>query len=77
MEKVTLGTRVVRGKDQVIHEMCDAIRVLAAKYRDAGSLEGLASAYLELSISRPACCASRRICRAGPNLRYKRKSKSY
>jgi glucokinase len=41
MEKVTLGTRVVRGKDQVIHEMCDAIRVLATKYRDAGSLEGI------------------------------------
>ena len=41
MEKVTLGTRVALGKDHVIHEMCDAIRALAAKYRDAGALQGI------------------------------------
>jgi glucokinase len=41
MEKVTLGTRVSRGKDDVIQEMCDAIRGIALKYRDAGSLQGI------------------------------------
>jgi glucokinase len=41
MEKVTLGTRVALGKDHVIREMCDAIRVLAVKYREAGSLQGI------------------------------------
>ncbi len=41
MEKVTLGTRVALGKDHVIREMCDAIRVLAVKYSDAGSLQGI------------------------------------
>jgi glucokinase len=41
MEKVTLGTRVALGKDHVIGEMCDAIRVLAAKYRGAGVLQGI------------------------------------
>jgi glucokinase len=41
MEKVTLGTRVALGKDHVIGEMCDAIRVLASKYRGAGVLQGI------------------------------------
>jgi glucokinase len=41
MEKVTLGTRVALGKDHVIHEMCDAIRVLAVKYGDVGTLQGI------------------------------------
>jgi glucokinase len=41
MEKVTLGTRVALGKDHVIHEMCDAIRVLAVKYRNVGTLQGI------------------------------------
>jgi glucokinase len=41
MEKVTLGTRVALGKDHVIHEMCDAIRVLAVKYADVGTLQGI------------------------------------
>ena len=41
MEKVTLGTRVALGKDHVIGEMCDAIRVLSAKYRGAGALQGI------------------------------------
>jgi glucokinase len=41
MEKVTLGTRVVLGKDHVIGEMCDAIRVLAAKYGSSFALQGI------------------------------------
>jgi glucokinase len=41
MEKVTLGTRVVLGKDHVIGEMCDAIRVLAAKYGGTSELQGI------------------------------------
>jgi glucokinase len=41
MEKVTLGTRVALGKDHVIHEMCDAIRVLAVRYRNVGTLQGI------------------------------------
>lgn len=41
MEKVTLGTRVALGKDHVIREMCDAIRTLAAKYRDSAALQGI------------------------------------
>jgi glucokinase len=41
MEKVTLGTRVALGKDHVIQEMCDAIRTLAAKYRDSAALQGI------------------------------------
>ncbi len=41
MEKVTLGTRVGLGKDHAIHEMCDAIRLLAAKYGDTSALQGI------------------------------------
>src|SRR6202045_251008 len=41
MEKVTLGTRVALGKDHVICEMCDAIRVLAAKYGSTFALQGI------------------------------------
>src|SRR5438876_6624555 len=41
LEKVTLGTRVALGKDRVIHDMCEAIRVLAVKYQDTGSLQGI------------------------------------
>jgi len=41
MEKVTLGTRVALGKDHVIHQMCDAIRLLATRYRDGGALQGI------------------------------------
>ena len=41
MEKVTLGTRVALGKDHVIHEMCDAIHLLTAKYRNTASLQGI------------------------------------
>jgi len=41
MEKVTLGTRVALGKDHVIGEMCDAIRVLAAKYGSTFALQSI------------------------------------
>jgi glucokinase len=41
MEKVTLGTRVGLGKGHAIREMCDAIRVLAAKYGDTSALQGI------------------------------------
>jgi glucokinase len=41
MEKVTLGTRVALGKDHVIGEMCDAIRVLATKYGSSFALQGI------------------------------------
>lgn len=41
MEKVTLGTRVALGKDHVIHEMCDAIHLLTAKYRNTAELQGI------------------------------------
>jgi glucokinase len=41
MEKVTLGTRVALGKDHVIREMCDAIRVLATKYGSTFALQGI------------------------------------
>ncbi len=41
MEKVTLGTRVALGKDHVIREMCDAIRVLASKYGSTFALQGI------------------------------------
>src|ERR1700675_4996991 len=41
IEKVTLGTRVALGKDHVIREMCDAIRVLASKYGANSTLQGI------------------------------------
>ncbi len=41
MEKVTLGTRVALGKDHVMGEMCDAIRVLASKYGANFTLQGI------------------------------------
>jgi len=37
LEKITLGTQVVLGRDQVLNDMCDAIQRLVAKYRDVGS----------------------------------------
>lgn len=36
LEKLTTGTQVSRGRDRVIGEMCDDIRVLAAKFTGAG-----------------------------------------
>lgn len=41
LEKVTLGTRLALGRDQVIHDMCEAIQWLAAKYRGKASLQGI------------------------------------
>ena len=41
LEKVTLGTRLALGRDQVIHDMCEAIRGLAAKYQGRASLQGI------------------------------------
>ena len=40
LEKVALGTQVVRGRDYVISEMCDAIRELAAKFSRSGRMIG-------------------------------------
>ncbi len=40
LEKITLGTKVILGRDQVINEMCDAIQRLSAQYRDTGKLLG-------------------------------------
>jgi glucokinase len=41
LEKVTLGTKVILGRDQVINEMCDAIQRLSAKYKGTGRLLGV------------------------------------
>ena len=40
LEKVTLGTKVVLGRDHVMNEMCDAIRHLSGKYEATGSFLG-------------------------------------
>jgi len=40
LEKVTLGTKVIIGRNQVINEMCDAIQRLSAKYKSTGKLLG-------------------------------------
>jgi len=40
LEKVTLGTKIAPGPDQVIEEMCDAIRRLSDQYRSGGALLG-------------------------------------
>lgn len=41
MERIALNTRVTRGREQTIHEMCDAIRGLMARYRGAARLYGI------------------------------------
>jgi glucokinase len=41
VEKVTLGTKVSQGRDQVVDAMCDAIQRLTTKYRDSASLMGI------------------------------------
>jgi glucokinase len=41
IEKVTLGTKVSRGRDYVIADMCDAIQRMSDKYQDAGPLLGI------------------------------------
>ena len=40
LEKVTTNTQVARGRDVVIAEMCDAIRVLAGKFSRTQTLLG-------------------------------------
>lgn len=40
LEKITLGVKVISGRDQVIDEMCNAIQRLSAKYQHAGNLLG-------------------------------------
>jgi len=41
VEKVTLGTKVSRGRDRVIDDMCDAIRRMSEKYGDSAPLLGI------------------------------------
>jgi glucokinase len=41
LEKVTLGTQLALGREQVIHDMCDAIRNLAQKYVRSATLAGI------------------------------------
>jgi glucokinase len=41
MEKVTLGTRTVLGRDQVLNEMCGAIRRASDKYKASATLLGV------------------------------------
>src|SRR6266481_6000659 len=36
MEKVTLGTKTVLGRDQVLNDMCEAIRRVSDKYKSSG-----------------------------------------
>jgi glucokinase len=40
MEKVTLGTKTVLGRDQVLNDMCEAIRDVSGKYRNTANLLG-------------------------------------
>jgi glucokinase len=40
LEKVTVATRIDRGADHVIDDMCDAIRTLSDRYRSGGAFLG-------------------------------------
>jgi glucokinase len=40
LEKITLGTKLALGRDQVITEMCDAIQLLSGKYKETGKFLG-------------------------------------
>ncbi|MFZ0759147.1 MAG: ROK family protein [Candidatus Sulfotelmatobacter sp.] len=40
LEKITLDTKVVLGRDHVIREMCDAIQLLSGKHKAAGKFLG-------------------------------------
>jgi glucokinase len=40
LEKITLGTKLALGRDQVITEMCDAIQLLSGKYKDTRKFLG-------------------------------------
>lgn len=41
MEKVTLGTKTILGRDQVLNDMCSTIQQTSAKYQATGTLLGL------------------------------------
>jgi glucokinase len=41
MEKVTLGTKTILGRDQVLNDMCSTIQQTSAKYQASGTLLGL------------------------------------
>jgi len=41
MEKVTLGTKTILGRDQVLNDMCEAIRHVSDKYKSGGLLLGV------------------------------------
>src|SRR4249920_22600 len=41
MEKITLGTKTVFGRDQVLNNMCDAIQQTSAKYGASANLLGV------------------------------------
>ncbi len=41
MEKITLGTKTVLGRDQVLNNMCDAIQQTSEKYRAKANLLGV------------------------------------
>lgn len=41
MEKITLGTKTVFGRDQVLNNMCDAIQQTSEKYRASANLLGV------------------------------------
>jgi glucokinase len=41
MEKVTFGTKTIVGRDQVLNDMCTAIRQTTAKYQTNGTLLGV------------------------------------
>ncbi|MGA7291311.1 MAG: ROK family protein, partial [Terriglobales bacterium] len=41
VEKVTLGTKVSRGREHVIGDMCDAIQRMADKFKDSAPLLGI------------------------------------
>ena len=41
IEKLTLGTQVALGRDHVVSEMCDAIRQVAERHKDASQVLGI------------------------------------
>src|SRR5271170_7184670 len=41
VEKVTLGTKVSRGREYVIDDMCDAIQRMSDKFKDTAPLLGI------------------------------------
>ena len=41
LEKLTTGTQVARGRDRVVAEMCNDIRLLAQRFAGTGALAGI------------------------------------